>query len=179
MCLMPMNRIAGFLTGARVISGDVCLVRLSVITSDEGRLDDLRFSIDDSRLREEISKSVKQALGPEFEVRSLAIGRGSIEIMILIGTVYYAISRYKNFVESMELMVQQLKEVVRYFFERTTQARLVVNGSWAPIGSITQSSPLRAEIREGKNTFVVWYLIVSHAGMLAVLLWLLVMGLKP
>jgi hypothetical protein len=79
----------------------------------------------------------------------------------------------------MELMVQQLKEVVRYFFERTTQARLVVNGSWAPIGSITQSSPLRAEIREGKNTFVVWYLIVSHAGMLAVLLWLLVMGLKP
>jgi hypothetical protein len=177
-----MSRLSRFFMRARIISGDVCLVRLTVTSPDDVRLDDFAPKIlgnSELRLRDEIADAVKQSLGQEFEVRSMTIGRGSIEILVLIGTAYYVVSRYKNFVESMELMVRQVKGVVRRFFESTLPIRAVVDGSWAPIGGIVQSSPLQPEPGQERNMYVVWYLILSHAGMLTVLLWLLIRNLKP
>lgn len=177
-----MNRLSRFFRGARVISGDVCLVRLTVTSPNDGPLDEFPLKIlgnSEQRLRAELTEAVKQSLGQEFEIRSMTVGRGSVEILVLIGTAYYVVSRYKNFVESMELMVRQVKEVVRRFFERAAPVRVVVSGSWAPVGGVIQSSPLQSDPAEGRNTFVVWYLILSHAGMLIALLWLLVSGLKP
>jgi hypothetical protein len=180
--IVAMSKLSRFFMGARVISGDVCLVRLSVTSPDDGLLDDFPMKIlgnSELRLRDEIADAVKQSLGQEFEVRSMTIGRGSVEILVLIGTTYYVVSRYKSFVESMELMVRQVKEVVRRYFERTAPMRVLVSGSWTPVGGIIQSSPFQPEPVQARNTFVVWYLILSHAGMLIVLLWLLVKGLKP
>jgi hypothetical protein len=175
-----MSRMFQTLKRSQVISGDVCLVRLHV-TSPEDRLLDWPTKIlgnSEYRLREEISEVVQQSLGPEFEVRSMTVGRGSIEILVLIGTAFYAISRYRSFVESMELLMRQLRKVVRFFFERSAQMSVSVSGSWTPMGGIPGAFSYSLEDQNG-NTLILWYLILSHAGMLAVLLWLLIGSLKP
>jgi hypothetical protein len=174
---MTMRRLNQFLTGAKSIAGDVCLVKLSVTSQDDSRLDDLPLKIlsnSQRQLQEEVSAAVRKSLGPEFEVRSLTIGRGSIEILVLVGTVYHVISSYKDFIESMELMLRQVKEAVRNYFESTVPIRATVNGSWTPVGEIIPSSPPIGEAGVGVNRIVIWYLIISHASMLAVLLWLLI-----
>src|SRR4051794_35171353 len=65
------------------------------------------------RLAPQMLATTHQALGPEFDVRSISLARGSIEIFVTIGAVYYALSRYKNFVDSIELLASQLAGVVR------------------------------------------------------------------
>ena len=46
------------------------------------------------------------------------LGRGSIELIIVlgaVGTVYMGFSRYKNFIESVELLKSQIEGVLRLF----------------------------------------------------------------
>src|SRR5205814_1505782 len=87
---------------------------------------------EDSRLREELAASIHEHLGPEFDVRSMTFARGSLEILIVVGTLYYAVSRYKNFVESIELAVAQMKRTVGSFFERRVPQPVAVRGTWNP-----------------------------------------------
>lgn len=161
----------------RTIQGDVCFVRLTVHSRDGEPFEERPWRVLDNsnlRLREEIAAVVRENMGSAFEVRALTVGRGSIEIVVLIGTVYYAISRYKNFVESIELMLKQLKEVVKHFFERSAPMSVTVSASWTPAGGLIAAAP----VASARSNPALWYLIVSHAAMLAVILWLLVLKLR-
>ena len=169
-----------FRSGA--VSGDVCFVRLSVDTIDGEPFEERPWRLldnSDSRLRGELTSTVHETLGPEFQVRSVTIGRGSIEIVVLIGTTYYAISRYKNFVESIELMVRQVKEVVKRFFERAAPMHVTVSASWTPGNGLAGLATLQDDAAAERVNPALWYLILSHAAMLAVVLWLLVGRLRP
>jgi hypothetical protein len=123
----------------------------------------------DQELRERISGIVRETLGPPFEVRLVAVGRGSIEVIVLIGTTYYAISRYKNFVESIELVVRQITDLVRHIFGRATPTPVTATGTWAPAQGMLAALP-RRRVRAG-SSLVLWYLILSHAAMMVVILW--------
>lgn len=168
-----------FRSGA--FAGDVCFVRLSVHTIDGEPFEERPWQIldnSDGRLRAEISSAVHEALGPEFQVQSLTIGRGSIEILILIGTTYYAVSRYKNFIESIELMVRQLKDIVKHFFERAAPMRVTVSATWTPGNGLASLAAPHDDAAAERVSPALWYLILSHAAMLAVVLWLLVERLR-
>jgi hypothetical protein len=67
-------------------------------------------------IREQAEKLVKKNLGNEFFITDIEINRGSIEIILIIGGVigstYVGMSKYKNFVESIELLQKQLRSML-------------------------------------------------------------------
>ena len=156
-----------------ILSGEVAIVRLTVdanapegdkylweIASDQGH-----------RLREAIRQSIHEHLGPEFDVRSVTFARGSLEVLVVIGTLYYVVSRYKNFVESIELLLSQLKRLLAGFFESRVPSPVSVQGSWSPGPGLAQAVPNLFGGTVGDSpTVVVGYLVLSHAAMLAVVL---------
>jgi hypothetical protein len=166
-----------------ILSGEVVVIRLTIETV-EPEANDRLWSIashDSYRLREEIAAAVHEHMGPEFDVRSMSFARGSLELLVVVGTLYYAVSRYKNFVESIELLIAQLKRVTAGFFGPPRMLGPVsVQGSWTPGPGLVQAAPRMFDALMGEcSGLVVWYLVLSHAAMLAVLLWLLARGLRP
>ena len=162
-----------------ILSGEVLVVRLTVHgEGPEG--DEVMWSIvrqEGYRLREEVARVVHEHMGPEFDVRSMSFAQGSLEVLVVVGTLYYAVSRYKNFMESIELLIAQLKRALAVFFQRRvpTPAPVSVQGSWTPGPGLIQAAPRMSGAATGDGPGItVAYLILSHAAMLAVLLWLLV-----
>jgi hypothetical protein len=85
-----------------VLSGDVCSLRVVITGADSDHSSRNLWSFlekESQNLHSKISAAVRQHLGIEFEVRSITFGTGSIEMLVIIGTAYYVVSRYKNFVE--------------------------------------------------------------------------------
>lgn len=126
-----------------LISGEVVFVRLTVDMAQGPETNDFLWSVvqhESSELRERMSAAVHEHLGPEFDVRSMSFARGSLEILLVVGTLYYAVSRYKNFVESVELLLAQLRRVVSDFFGRRTQGPLTVTSNWTPGPGLVQSA---------------------------------------
>jgi hypothetical protein len=105
----------------------------------------------------------------------MSIARGSIEILVTIGAVYYAISRYKNFVESIELLASQLTGVVRRFLERAMPIKeLAVSATWEPgAGLIRLEVEHPVPVAASWAYPLLWYVIVSHAALLVLFIWLL------
>jgi hypothetical protein len=57
-----------------------------------------------------VQRQVDETLGVEFDVISVEIRRGSITVLIVIGTVgsiLMTFSHYENFIKSMNLLVSQ------------------------------------------------------------------------
>lgn len=158
------------------ISGEVCLIRLNVSTHEsDGPFERYPWKyLDNSEigLRDEVEKAVRTTLGSEFHLDALAMGPGSIEIFVLIGTAYYALSRYKSLVESIELLVSQLKTIVQRFFERMAPMHSIVRATWSPGRGLLAAARTRSSSRS-HAALVTWYLVLSHAAMLGALLWLL------
>jgi hypothetical protein len=101
-----------------VLSGDVAYFRCVMTAEDENRLWDLAVE-SRSNLQYEIERVVHDTIGPEFTVRDVRVVRGSVTLLFAIGTTYYVISRYKNFMESLELLQSQLKRAMRGYFGNT------------------------------------------------------------
>jgi hypothetical protein len=117
------------------LSGEVIVIRLTAEALEpEGNERLWRIASEDSyRLRENIAAAVHTYMGPEFDVRSMSFARGSLELLVVVGTLYYAVSRYKNFVESIELLIAQLKRVTAAFFGPPRMLEPVsVQGNWTP-----------------------------------------------
>ena len=77
-----------------ILSGEVLVIRL-IVQAVGPETDDRLWSIashDSYRLREEIATAVHAHMGPEFDVRSMSFARGSLELLIVVGTLYYAVS---------------------------------------------------------------------------------------
>ena len=164
--------------GRLILSGEVLFVRLVVESTSDSSNDEWLWATaqkEGYRLREEMNAAIHEHLGPEFDVRSMSLARGSLEILVVIGTLYYAVSRYKNFIESVELAVAQLKRVVGSFFERRGPVQLPVRATWNPgPGLVLSSRSFAMGLDGGVSGLVVCYLVLSHAAMLAMLMWLLI-----
>jgi hypothetical protein len=128
-------------------------------------------------LQSEMVAATHQSLGPEFDVRSMSLTRGSIEFLVTVGAVYYALSRYKNFVESIELLASQLEGVVRRFLEREMAPQVpqpAVSATWEPGPGLVRLEGLEPLLPGIAWAYpLLWYVILSHAALLALFIWLL------
>jgi hypothetical protein len=162
------------------MSGAVCTVHIVVnmdFESEErawGLLGRERYR---GELQSQMLAATHQALGPEFDVRSMSLARGSIDILVTIGAVYYALSRYKNFVDSIELLASQLTGVVRRFLESAMPQpapQVAMSATWEPGPGL-----VRLETFEPSPSGVawayplLWYIILSHAALLALFIWIM------
>jgi hypothetical protein len=107
--------------------------------------------------------------------------RGSVEIVLVVaavGTVYVLVSRYKNFVESINLLVRHLKRVIERFFMGGGPFRFTVEGSWSPERGLDNAKMLPAAPAGWRewdvSRILLAYLILSHAALLIVFIWLIV-----
>jgi len=158
-----------------VLTGDVCYIRLHA----EFRQKDIPLYrlLEESEMRVELQRATREILGPEFEVRSMAVGRGSIEIIALIGTSLYVMSRYKNFVESIELLVAQFRRVVLRFLGQYESEPSEVTTTWTPGSALTTAMVGTTKVyRWHSEPLLLIYVILSHAALLTALLWLVLEG---
>ncbi len=168
------------------IYGFIGVVRLTVNTNDEdNRLFGYAMELR-QKLQAEIDLQVQRTLGPEFEVLNVEIGRGSITLLIVlgaVGTLYMGFSRYDGFIKSMNLLVSQIKGLLQRFFGQApligTPLPLSVTGSWEP-GPVVTEANRAFDTSSGIDScqVVLVYLLLSHAALLGVLLWLVVRHLK-
>lgn len=163
-----------------VISGAVCTVHI-VVNSDFDPEDRAWHLLSresyGGRLQSQMLAATHQALGPEFDVRSMSLARGSIEIFVTIGAVYYALSRYKNFVDSIELLASQLAGVVRRFLESEVLQPVpqgAVSATWEPGAGLVRLETLEPSPSGIAWAYpLLWYVILSHAALLALFIWLM------
>jgi hypothetical protein len=161
-----------------VLSGEVCSIHVKV--SMDGELEDQAWHLLGEnryrgKLQSELLAAIHQSMGPEFDLRHMTFGRGTIEIVVTIGAVYYAVSRYKNFVESIELFVSQVAGVVKRFLENSMPmpAPPTVAATWQPGAALVRRG-VRSDQRDTDWAYpLLWYVIASHAGLLALFIWML------
>jgi hypothetical protein len=160
-----------------VLSGDVAYFRCVMTSEQDDRLWDLA-SESKSKLEYEIEQAVHDILGPEFVVRGVSVVRGSVTLLFAIGTTYYVISKYKNFVESLELLKSQLKRLMLRYFENMQPT---IDITWTPGPSLANAEvigPVYGSL-DRIQLLLLSYLIISHAALLAMVLWLLYKKVSP
>ncbi|MBI5473547.1 MAG: hypothetical protein HY961_14505 [Ignavibacteriae bacterium] len=171
-----MKPVFPFLGRRTTLSGDVVSIRFTIDFRNGREVDQEVWNfLQETRgeLESDTKQAVEKILGPEFEVRSISFRRGSIEIIIIIGTVYYAISRYKNFIESIEMLVSQLKSLFQRFFGRFGPQPLSVHGTWSPGPALARAETIMSYGAIDGTMILLWYIILSHAALLSVFIWML------
>ena len=164
------------------------LLRLTVRTPNENYDSDLLgYARERHReLEAEIDRAVEETLGPEFEVLNVEFRKGSIEVLVplgAVGTLFMGFSRYESFVKSVNLLVSQLKGVLQRFFDQApggvTRTPVSVTGSWQ-LGPVVIAANQVLSSSSGIDScrIVLAYLLVSHAVLLGVLIWLVIRHLK-
>ena len=170
------------------IYGFVGVLRLTVRTDNENYDSDLLGYARElhRQLEGDIDRQVQETLGPDFEVLNVEFRKGSLEVLVVlgaVGTFYMGFSRYESFVKSVNLLVSQIKGLLQRFFGRApgapVQTPISVTGSWQP-GPVVTAANQMLSVSSGINSshFVLGYLLLSHAALLCVLLWLVVRHLK-
>lgn len=178
-----------FHTKAVPIYGTIGFVRLTVSTQNENYDNDLYSHARESyrQLEADIDTEVRQTLGPEFEVVNVALHKGSITILVVlgvVGTIYMGFSRYESFIKSVNLLISQLKGLLQRFFTAGAAGApaprpVSVTGSWEPAAVVTAANHvLNSSAGIDSDQIVLGYLLLSHAALIAVLLWLVIRHLK-
>ncbi len=169
-----------------LVFGSVAYIRLYVTRpNDDGQLFGTALELQ-GRLRNEIESQIRAHLGQEFELESLNIEKGSVTLLIAIsaaGAFFMGFSRYESFIKSMNLLVQQLKDIMRRIFGRNRFSDepnpVEVSGSWEPNESMAAANKVFTETSDADpNRLLQIYLIMSHAALLGVMLWLIIRHLK-
>ena len=162
---------------ARLAEEDIATLHFVLILDEEfeqrawGMLSESHANIE-----RDVREAIAETLGPEYTVSRFLYTRGSVEILIGISAGLYAVyvgaSRYKNFVESLTLLVRQLRGLFERLFGNISQGTVTVTGTWIP-GPILQQQRFAAPRGTAFSdpAAVLWYLVLSHAALLAVVIW--------
>lgn len=155
-----------------VISGEVAFFRVYVQYRHHEEEELIPSYLDFlDKLKNDIKQEMVKSLGEAFHIKSITIGRGSIEVLIVIGTTYYAISRYKNFIESLELLSSQIRNVANRFFSANRPESPDISVTWTPGRALALLDRSRDRLLPIQNNILLYYLIISHAVLLSFLLW--------
>jgi hypothetical protein len=122
------------------------------------------------RMRREAEAIVQEILGQQYTISTFVVGRGSITLLIVLSTAfagYVAVSRYKNFVESISVVRGQIERILR---DELVQFRPQVQSAWAAGPGLAETvSPTNST--EWVKMLLLLYLILSHAALLTVFIW--------
>ncbi len=155
-----------------VLAGDVAYLTIDLtVLPPEEEENVFRFLQEEgSLLFSQIESAARRILGPQFEVRRFEYRRGTIKIWVVLFAAYVAISRYKSFIESLELFASQVRDLVRRFLGN----RASVDVNWF-LGPALAASKAGAEIPETFPllTAAIAYLILSHAALVTLVIWLI------
>ena len=172
----------GFLPRKIVLRGDVFTIRLYATARPDRELDDRLYEFM-LQLRpeyeDEVRRVVGEHLGKEFEVRSVDFIPGSAEVLMVIRTAYYAVANYDSFIKSVELLASHLRGLLARILRGFGPRPVTVSGNW-----VSGPALVRAEQAVHRwetfdpSSLLLLYLILSHAGLIAVLVWILVARLK-
>jgi len=129
-----------------------------------------------NRMQFEMEDAARALFGKDFYIRTVTVGRGSIELLVILataGTFYMGFSRYKNFIESAQLLKSQLQGIVRKFIPEAGEvnANFVPGPALAPVEASFASSEFDSQRHSGLTMLLLWYVILSHAALLAIALW--------
>jgi hypothetical protein len=138
------------------------------------------------RLESEIRRQVENTLGSDFEVLRVSVDKGSAHILVVLGigvTVFMTFSRYESFIKSVNLLVSQIRGLLRRFFESASPGApgidVSITGTWQPSQSVLSAHErLSAPSGLDYGSFLLVYLILSHAALLSLMVWLVVKHLK-
>jgi hypothetical protein len=158
------------------LAGDVAYVNFYACNPEVGR-DEMLWEVVAAReedLRAELERAVQQILGPAYELRDMQFHRGSVEmtaVLAVAGVIYVTISEYRDVVESISLFVRQARALIRRFLQRQQPQPVSVTGSWIPAPAMMPllQSEQGVGPRDALFSILVWYLVISHFGMLLLL----------
>jgi len=177
--------MADFDRNSALISGVVSFFQIHVEQAEDEEDDRLyRFALEtQSKLRHDVEELIRETLGPEFQIQSLNLRRGSVTILIAISAAYafyMSFSRYESFIKSSNLLASQIKSVVkRIFGQASSEDELEVSATWNPMSPITEAhNVFRRHGGFDSNLLLLAYILVSHAALLGVFIWLLIHHLK-
>jgi hypothetical protein len=170
------------------IYGYVGLVSLTVRTGNDNYDGDLLgYARERHReLEADIYRQAQETLGADFEVLNVEFRKGSFVLLVAlgaVGTFYMGFSRYESFIKSVNLLVSQLRGLLQRFFGEAplapAQTPVSVTGSWEPTPVVIAANQgLRVSAGIDSSHFVLGYLLLSHAALLTLLMWLVVRHLK-
>lgn len=171
------------------ISGIVATIHITVDSAEyrEDKRNDRVYGMAmelRQKLRHDIEEQVRIALGDEFQVAFWEIRPGSAHILVGVATaafgIYMGFSRYKNFIESVNLLTDQIRDRVRAIFRNTSidDGELSVRSTWTPGPSVALAGTAVRDPGPDYNKVMLVYLIATNAAMLAVLIWLVIHRFK-
>jgi hypothetical protein len=169
-----MSQMFPSATSRTFVSGDVCTIRIFITSTDNKEDERLYYHFREirSELKRQVDENVKKTLGEQFEVRRFSIDRGSIEFLILVGTTYYAVSKYKNFIESINLLAAQLRSLFSRIASAQTPSPIEVTGDWSPSPALVNAEIASSRVDSDPILLILLlYIILSHAAMLTVIIY--------
>ena len=151
------------------VSGDIAYIRIVISVQNEDRAwSELVESM--PKIRREVEELTTQEFGPQVTVRSMIPIRGSIEVMVVIGAIYYAVASYEDFLTSIERLGSQLR---RFFASRMEHFYPTVT-STVTLGPGTATVPTTSGPAEDLTKMILLgYIILSHAALLVLFIWTL------
>jgi hypothetical protein len=175
---MPKERFSNQRNSSEEIHfhGDLAYFMLSIDSYDDaGVLDTLGSK---EKLDREFFLAVHRTLGQQYDIRIISISQGTAMVLIaisIIGGAYVTISQYHDFVESLELLLDQIKNILRRLlssYEPSIESSYLINPR-LPVPSMAPSSNSAPAIT---NNFF-WYMVLSNAALLATLIYILLKNL--
>jgi hypothetical protein len=146
--------------GATLLSNDAVYLRCIVTWSKEdGDKEEIAWGLvqeTKSKMDSAIGDIVRKNLGPDFHVRETRLSRGSIEVLVIIGTIgtiYYAVSKYKNFVESIQLLKTQLADLLKGYVDSQNNQSIAVTTTWTPGPALVRPVIPRRNVAQ---SFLLW-----------------------
>ena len=169
----PISRTFGFFRKKVLLHGEIVSYQFIIEVAEEGQALEYLQS-NRTQIENEIQEQVDLYLGKGVKIQDLRIRRGTIEIIVILGTayaIYLGFSRYKNFIESAQLLKSQIGRIFRRWVERygvrSVHDNVILSPDLPDVGMRTDSDKTLTMILLG-------YLLLSHAALLAFFIWIAV-----
>jgi hypothetical protein len=159
-------------------AGDLSQERLAEIVTDheEFLIKDIESELPE--LRKKLDAIVRATLGPSFVVSEVQVMSGSVVLTVFIGVLgaYDAVSKWKDFRESLVLLSQDVSAIFRRYVGRSRASRqmqVTYTASATPIPGAKRyfhSAVSLTPVPEVFYSMMMLYLLFTHAVMLGVIL---------
>lgn len=116
---------------------------------------------------------MRSILGPEYNVRDVSIHGGSVELWLIVTTAFAMITNWGSFRQGLDYLISDLRKVIR----KIAPAK-VTDASWSPGPALLQPQLQIPPDLIFETRLIVTYLVLSHAALLAFMLWMVWLRLR-